>query len=108
MAIQASKAKGLRPQIYTHPLGLYGHSAGTTYGMWDAQDGVPGAGDHPLHENTVYAIELNTTDYIPEWEKDIRIKLEDPGFFGEDRFRNIKGRLTKLLLVGPNQAGLDE
>ena len=36
-AIADSKAAGLRPQIYTHPLGLFGHSAGTTIGMWDAQ-----------------------------------------------------------------------
>ena len=50
MAIADSKAAGLRPQIYTHPLGLFGHSAGTTFGMWDAQEGVPGSGDHPLYE----------------------------------------------------------
>ena len=29
-------------------------------------DGVPGSGDHPLHENTVYAIELNAKVYIKE------------------------------------------
>ena len=59
-AISDSKAEGLRPQIYTHPLGFFGHSAGTTIGMWDSQEGVPGTGDHPMHEGTVYAIELNT------------------------------------------------
>ena len=76
--------------------------------MWDSQGGVPYTGDHPLQYNTAYAIELNTTVYIPEWEKDIRIMLEVPGFFCYYVFRYIKGRLTKLLLVGPNQAGLDE
>ena len=35
-----AKAVGLRPAIYTHPVGLYGHSAGTTIGMWDSQGGV--------------------------------------------------------------------
>ena len=100
MAIQASKAKGLRPQIYTHPLGLYGHSAGTTYGMWDAQDGVPGSGDHPLHENTVYAIELNAKVYIKEWDKDIRVMLEEAGYFGPNGFRYVNGRQTKFLLIG--------
>ena len=64
MAIADSKAAGLRPQIYTHPLGLFGHSAGTTFGMWDAQEGVPGSGDHSLYENTVYAIELNSKKCI--------------------------------------------
>ncbi|MEL6916418.1 MAG: M24 family metallopeptidase, partial [Bacteroidota bacterium] len=39
-SLQEAKDAGLRPAIYTHPLGLYGHSAGTTIGMWDAQQGV--------------------------------------------------------------------
>tara|TARA_B100000242_G_scaffold168071_1_gene120174 strand:+ start:516 stop:1835 length:1320 start_codon:yes stop_codon:yes gene_type:complete len=107
MAIQASKAKGLRPQIYTHPLGLYGHSAGTTYGMWDAQDGVPGSGDHPLHENTVYAIELNAKVYIKEWDKDIRVMLEEAGYFGPNGFRYVNGRQTKFLLIGNKNKYLD-
>ena len=56
--------------------------------------------------NTSYAIELNTTVYIPEWKKDIRIMLEVPGFFGEDGFRYIKGRQTEYILIGPKQEGL--
>lgn len=105
-SLEQGRAEGLRPSIYTHPLGTYGHSAGTTLGMWDSQRGVPFSGDHPLQYNTAYAIELNTTVYLQEWEKDIRIMLEVPGFFGEDGFRYIKGRQTELLLVGPKQAGL--
>ena len=77
--IQGRK-EGLRPSIYTHPLGKYGHSAGTTIGMWDSQNGVPFNGDYALHKNTVYAIELNTTVAIKEWNKDIRIMLEEAGF----------------------------
>ena len=107
MAIQASKAKGLRPQIYTHPLGLYGHSAGTTFGMWDAQNGVPGSGDHPLHVNTVYAIELNAKVYIKEWGKDIRVMLEEAGYFGPNGFRYVNGRQTKFLIIGNKNKYLD-
>ena len=33
--------EGLKPSIYTHPIGYHGHGAGTTLGMWDAQGGVP-------------------------------------------------------------------
>ncbi len=100
MALEAGRAEGLRPQIYTHPLGLYGHSAGTTFGMWDAQQGVPGSGDWPLHENTVYAIELNTKVYIEAWEKDVRIMLEEAGYFGPDGFSYVNKRQTELLLIG--------
>lgn len=98
-ALKEGKEAGLRPSIYTHPLGMYGHAAGPTIGMWDSQGGVPGTGDYPLYENTGYAIELNTTVKIPEWNKDIRIMLEEAGFWGEDGFRYVSGRQEELMLV---------
>jgi Xaa-Pro aminopeptidase len=100
-ALSESKAAGLRPSIYTHPLGAYGHSAGTTIGMWDSQGGVmkDDGENYPLNLNTVYAIELNTIITIPEWKKDIRIMLEEAGFYGKDGFRYVNGRQTELLLV---------
>ncbi|WP_317125775.1 M24 family metallopeptidase [Ulvibacterium marinum] len=100
-ALQDGREAGLRPAIYTHPLGSYGHSAGTTIGMWDAQGGVMKADgeNYPLRPNTVYAIELNTTVTIPEWKRDIRIMLEEAGFYGEDGFRYVNGRQTELLLI---------
>ena len=99
-SLEQGRAEGLRPQIYTHPLGTYGHSAGTTLGMWDSQNGVAVNGDYPLHPNTSYAIELNTSVYITEWKKDIRVMLEEAGFFGADGFRYINKRQEKLLLIG--------
>ena len=99
-SLEQGRAEGLRPQIYTHPLGTYGHSAGTTLGMWDSQNGVAVNGDYPLHPNTSYAIELNTSVYISEWKKDIRVMLEEAGFFGADGFRYINKRQEKLLLIG--------
>jgi len=49
-SLKTAKKEGLRPSIYTHPLGKYGHSAGTTIGMWDSQGGVPFNGDYSLHK----------------------------------------------------------
>ena len=96
-----AKAAGFRPSIYTHPLGSYGHSAGTTIGMWDAQGGVmkDDGENYPLNRKTVYAIELNTTVTIPEWKRDIRIMLEEAGYYSENGFRYINGRQTELLLI---------
>ncbi|WP_416440714.1 M24 family metallopeptidase [Leeuwenhoekiella sp. A16] len=99
-SLDQAKSEGLQPAIYTHPLGLYGHSAGATFGMWDSQEGVPGSGDYPLHENTAYAIELNATVNIPEWNKDIRIMLEEDGFWGPKGFKYINGRQEDLILIG--------
>ena len=93
--IQGRK-EGLKPSIYTHPLGKYGHSAGTTIGMWDSQNGVPFNGDYALHKNTVYAIELNTTVAIKEWGKDIRIMLEEAGFFGDGVFEYVNERQVAI------------
>ncbi len=100
-ALKQAIEAGLRPSIYTHPLGLYGHSAGTTIGMWDAQGGIDKADGnaYPLHPNTVYAIELNNTVYIPEWKRDIRIMFEEAGFVSENGFRYVNGRQKELLLI---------
>jgi Xaa-Pro aminopeptidase len=100
-SLSEAKAAGLRPSIYTHPLGSYGHSAGTTIGMWDSQGGVmkDDGENYPLNPNTVYAIELNTTITVPEWKRDIRIMLEEAGFYGEAGFRYVNGRQTELLLI---------
>ncbi len=95
-SLNQGKQEGLRPSIYTHPLGKYGHSAGTTIGMWDSQEGVPFNGEYPLKKNTAYAIELNTTVFIDEWNKDIRIMLEEAGYFGNDTFRYVNERQTSI------------
>ena len=100
-SLAQGRESGMRPAIYTHPLGSYGHSAGTTIGMWDSQDGVKSAdgANYPLKPNTAYAIELNTTVHLNEWQRDIRVMLEEAGFYGEDGFRYVNGRQTELLLI---------
>jgi len=52
-----------------------------------------------LRQNTVYAIELNITVTIPEWKRDVRIMLEEAGFWGENGFRYVNSRQTKLLTI---------
>lgn len=98
-SLTEAKDKGLTPSIYSHPLGLYGHSAGTVFGMWDQQNGVAGTGDYPLFENTAYAIELNVSVKLPQWERSIRIMLEEDGYWGQDGFRYINERQTEFYLI---------
>lgn len=101
-SLAQAKQEGLRPSIYTHPLGTYGHSAGTTIGMWDSQGGVPVNGDYPLHKNTVYAIELNVTVSLPAWKKDIRIMLEEAGYFGAGIFEYVNKRQEAIKAIHVN------
>ena len=63
------------------------------------QEGVPGTGDFPMNYNTVYSIELNAASKVPEWNKTIRIMLEEDGYYGEPGFRYINGRQKSLLLI---------
>ena len=90
---------GLKPTIYTHPIGYHGHAAGPTIGMWDQQEGVPIAGDYPLYPNTAYSIELNNATFIKEWNKEIRIMLEEDAYFDGDVVRYIDGRQTELMTI---------
>ncbi len=100
LSLDQAKAEGLRPSIYTHPIGYHGHAAGPTIGMWDKQGGVPGSGDYPLFPNTAYAIELNVTESIPEWgNMDVRIMLEENAWFDGVQVRYIDGRRTDLIVV---------
>lgn len=100
-SLEQARQKGLKPAIYSHPLGSFGHSAGTTIGMWDAQEGVmrDDGENYPLQPGTVYAIELNTTVSLPEWKRDIRVMLEEAGYYGPEGFRYVNGRQTELLLI---------
>lgn len=101
-SLEQAKIEGLKPQIYTHPLGTFGHSAGTTLGMWDSQSGVPFTGDFEMNYDTTYAIELNNRTFIKEWNKEVRIMLEEAGMFEQKGFRYVNGRQTEIILIGNN------
>jgi hypothetical protein len=98
-ALAQSKKEQINGTIYTHPIGLHGHAAGPTIGMWDNQGKTIGPGDYPLLPNTAYSIELNAATRIGEWKKTIRIMLEENGYFDGTRFRYIDGRQKDILII---------
>ncbi len=99
-ALERAKDEGLRPSIYTHPLGLHGHAAGPTIGLWDKQGGVPGAGDYPLYYDTVYSIELNVLAAVAEWDsQDVQIALEQDAAFTRSGTFFLDKRQTELILI---------
>lgn len=103
-ARQQMEKEGIRGSIYTHPLGFYGHSAGPTIGMWDNQGDTPGAGDFPLHPHTGYAIELNAVVFVKEWNKDVRVMLEEGAYFDGEKVTYYNGRQRKILAI-PRDGG---
>jgi Xaa-Pro aminopeptidase len=93
-------AKGIRPTIYTHPIGLHGHAAGATIGLWDQQDGVAGQGDYPIQPDTAWSIELSVEADVPEWNgRPTRIMLEEDAFYDGTAVRFLDGRQTELWLI---------
>ena len=91
---------GIEPIIYTHPIGLHGHAAGTTIGMWDKQGGVPGSGDYAMNPNTAYSIELTALVDVKEWSSaPLSVKLEEDGFYDGSKFAYIQPRQTEYHII---------
>jgi hypothetical protein len=98
-SIQQAKVEGIQPSIYTHPIGFHGHAAGTTIGMWDMQQGVPGSGDYAMRPNTCYSIELNAMHQLKGWDKPVKIALEQNGCYNGSGFEYLDGRQKLLHLI---------
>ena len=102
-AMEKGTAEGLRPLIYSHPLGIHGHGAGPPM---DARppgrvpEGNAERGEYPLFPNTCYAIEYSCTSAVPEWDnQDVRIGFEESGVYTEDGCRFIDGSQKTFFLI---------
>jgi hypothetical protein len=91
---------GIDGLVYTHPLGVHGHAAGPTIGLWDQQDEVVGAGDYPLWPDTAHSIELQVRHPVADWgDKVVQFMLEEDAWFDGDLCRFLDGRQTELWLI---------
>lgn len=98
--LEAARAEGLEALVYTHAIGLHGHAAGPTIGLWDAQDGVPGPGDHEVYPSTAYSIELQARSAVPEWDRQVvQAMLEEDAWFDGEVCTFLDGRQTELWLI---------
>jgi Xaa-Pro aminopeptidase len=96
----AAAAEGIEADVYSHPVGFHGHGAGPVIGQWDEQDGVRGAGDYPVHADTVYALELAVRRPVPEWGGQcVRMALEQGIAVSADGVEYLAGRQTELILI---------
>ncbi|RZU31221.1 M24 family metallopeptidase [Blastococcus saxobsidens] len=97
----AAAAEGIDGEVYSHPVGYHGHGAGPAIGQWDEQDRLPGAGDYPVHPDTVYALELAVRHPVPEWGGQcVRLGLEEGLALTGDGARFLGERQTEFLLIG--------
>ncbi len=97
-------AQGLKPSIYSHPLGYHGHGAGPAIGFWDNQD-ADVRGSFKVHADTVWSIELAAFAAVPEWDgQDVSFRAEENAFFDGQQVRYLDGRQTELTLISERLA----
>jgi hypothetical protein len=102
-AMDKAGAAGLRPLIYSHPLGFHGHAAGCIMDARppeSAPEGILARMAYPLFPDTAYAIEFSSTSSVPEWGgQDVRIGYEETALFTAAGLRFVDGRQEQLILI---------
>ena len=90
----------LKAQIYSHPIGLYGHGAGPAIGMFDNQKNVPVKGELKINDYTCYAMELNASKKIPEWgDREYFIFLEQTVGIKNNEVIYFDGRQEEIIFI---------
>ncbi len=102
-AMKKGEAEGLRPLIYCHPIGVYGHAAGPPIDARAPENAPEGSrlrGEYPLYLNTAYSIEFSSTTAVPEWDnQDVRIAYEEDAAFTNEGCKFLDGRQLNLFLI---------
>lgn len=99
-AQKQAQEENIQAMCYTHPIGTFGHSAGPCVGMYDNQGFVPGHGERKMYDNTCYALELNATQAVPEWDNQpVCMMLEETIVFssGATRFLDDKRDVIRFI-----------
>jgi len=99
-SLERGTSEGLQPWQYSHPINYFGHGSGMTIGRTEEQEFLPGSGEHPLYNNTTYALEFSVTGTVPEWNNaEVRMGFEDDMIFRDGKARLIDGYPEKLYLI---------
>ncbi|CAN5319439.1 M24 family metallopeptidase [soil metagenome] len=92
-------AAGLAPWIYSHPIGFYGHSAGSAIGLSEEQKFVP-QGEYRLRPDIMWSIESRASKAVPEWDNlVVNFETEEDAFFDGQAVSFPDGRQTKFHLI---------
>ncbi|KAK4448676.1 hypothetical protein QBC34DRAFT_101983 [Podospora aff. communis PSN243] len=106
-SLEEMRKEGIDGKVYCHPIGDWGHSAGTLIGMTNLQGGVPILGDLPLLPETYYSIELLVDHFVPErnatlsfpLEEDVMWSPEDDALQSESPWKWAFGRQERFHLI---------
>jgi hypothetical protein len=84
-SLQQMRKEGLEGKVYCHPIGDWGHSAGTLIGMTNLQDGVPVLGELPLLGEGYYSVELYAEHFVPEVGETVNFYLEEDVYYDAEK-----------------------
>ncbi|RIW37247.1 M24 family metallopeptidase [Bacillus salacetis] len=98
-SIRNAKKEKIEAMLYSHPLGVHCHGAGPLVGLYDKQQEIQGRGEISIRNNTCYALEFNIRAFIPEWNHDIPIYLEEPISFSNGKARYMARRQKEFYLI---------
>lgn len=99
-SIEEGKKAGLRPVLYSHPCGLFGHSAGPTIGLWDRQSGDLPHGKALIREDTSYALELSIIEYLKMYERDTYIFTEETVVYHDGKVDFLAENRDRIKVIG--------
>ncbi|MCM3719332.1 M24 family metallopeptidase [Fictibacillus phosphorivorans] len=91
--------KGISAMLYSHPIGYHCHAAGPLIGLFDKQESIPVRGELEILNHTCYALEFNIRAFIPEWNKDVPIYLEESVCFKHHKLQYLTKRQTEFYVI---------
>ncbi|KAI0650544.1 hypothetical protein C8Q79DRAFT_998370 [Trametes meyenii] len=108
-SLDQMKAEGIEGQVYSHPIGDWGHSAGAVMGFTNLLEYVPVLGELPVLRNTYYSIELYAYSFVPERNETLRFRLEENACWDAETegWKFVYGRQEKLHLINATRRTLN-
>lgn len=99
-SLQKANEEGIKAMLYSHPCGRHGHAAGPTIGLFNKQEEIPVQGDLILHDDTAYALELNTKAPLAHWDQQMfYIFSEETVLYKDQKVHYLSAGRNKINLI---------
>ncbi|TFK43663.1 hypothetical protein BDQ12DRAFT_596951 [Crucibulum laeve] len=101
VCLEQMKREGIEGQIFSHPIGDWGHDAGSVIGFLNLPEFVPVLGELPILPNTYYSVELYAYHFISERNETIRFRQEENVYYVEElnSWQFVRGRQERFHLI---------
>ncbi len=94
------EARGIKAQIYSHPIGNQGHGLGASIDFRAARRGDQQRQEKKLRNGSYIAIELNSRTAVPEWDgQEVYIMMEDDAYLTEEGWTFFRPRQEAYYLI---------